>query len=173
MNTILRKSLPALALAAIGLLGGLSFSTAAQAQPDPNWLAHDRDRPLPPVVKPGQCSTPDQPGQPPSDAIVLFDGKDLSPWVAMNGSPPAGLSRRRHGMRQRQRLHPHRAELRRLPTPRRVGGTQNPRAKARDAATAACSSAAAVTRSRFSIPIRTRPTPTVQPAPSTSNTRRS
>lgn len=93
MNTNLRKSLPALALVTIGLLGGLSFSTAAQAQPDPNWLAHDRDRPLPPVVKPGQFSTPDQPGQPPSDAIVLFDGEDLSPWVAMNGSPTRWIVR--------------------------------------------------------------------------------
>ena len=31
--------------------------------------------------------TSDQAGQPPSDAVVLFDGKDLSQWVSMDGSP--------------------------------------------------------------------------------------
>jgi hypothetical protein len=39
------------------------------------WHVHDPDRPHPPVVTP--ASTP---GGPPSDAIVLFDGKDLSQW---------------------------------------------------------------------------------------------
>jgi hypothetical protein len=37
--------------------------------------------PEPPVVKPGKTI-----GQPPSDAIVLFDGKDLSKWVSSDGS---------------------------------------------------------------------------------------
>lgn len=58
---------------------------ALHARPNPNWLDHDRDRPLPPVVDPGTASTQEQPGRPPSDAIVLFDGKDLSQWVAMDG----------------------------------------------------------------------------------------
>ncbi|MCK7482550.1 MAG: hypothetical protein M0C28_39610 [Candidatus Moduliflexus flocculans] len=57
------------------------------AQPDPNWLDHDRNRPLPPVVTPATPSTPDQAGKAPSDAVVLFDGKDLSQWCAMDGSP--------------------------------------------------------------------------------------
>jgi hypothetical protein len=35
--------------------------------------------PVPPVVTPGQT------GAPPSDAIVLFDGSDLSGWSAQNG----------------------------------------------------------------------------------------
>jgi len=34
----------------------------------------------PPIVTPGRPSTPTRPGKPPSDAIVLFDGKDLSAW---------------------------------------------------------------------------------------------
>lgn len=51
------------------------------AQPDPNWLDHDRTRPQPPVVTPGEA------GKPPSDATVLFDGKDLSQWASMDGSP--------------------------------------------------------------------------------------
>jgi hypothetical protein len=56
------------------------------AQPDPNWLEHDRTRPQPPAVDPGPFSTQDKPGQPPSDAVVLFVGMDLSAWVAMDGS---------------------------------------------------------------------------------------
>jgi hypothetical protein len=60
---------------------------ALQGAPDPNWLGHDRDRPLPAVVMPGTSSSQEQPGVPPSDAVVLFDGKDNSPWVAMDGSP--------------------------------------------------------------------------------------
>ena len=63
------------------------------AAPDPNWLGHDRTRPLPPVVTPGKASTPEQPGRPPSDATILFDGEDLSPWVAMDGSPTKWVAR--------------------------------------------------------------------------------
>lgn len=56
-------------------------SSRCLAQPDPNWIDHDRNRPMPPVI------TPAQPGKAPSDAVVLFDGKDLSHWVSMDGSP--------------------------------------------------------------------------------------
>ncbi len=41
------------------------------------WHVHDPNRPHPPVITPS-----DQPGGPPSDAIILFDGKDLSAWGA-------------------------------------------------------------------------------------------
>jgi hypothetical protein len=70
----------------LGLFGTLSFSMLLAA-PDPAWLVHDRERPLPPVVTPGTFSSQDEPGRPPSDAIVLFDGKDYSQWVASDGSP--------------------------------------------------------------------------------------
>jgi hypothetical protein len=46
------------------------------------WAVHDRNRPQPPRVIPGTPSTQEQPGRPPSDAIVLFDGTDLSKWEA-------------------------------------------------------------------------------------------
>ena len=44
--------------------------------PGTPWRIHDDKRPQPPVVTP-----PAGPGAPPGDAIVLFDGKDLSKWA--------------------------------------------------------------------------------------------
>jgi hypothetical protein len=44
--------------------------------PDLSYRVHDPARPHPPVVSPAG-----QPGGPPSDAIVLFDGRDLSQWT--------------------------------------------------------------------------------------------
>jgi len=41
------------------------------------WHVHDPARPHPKVITPGP-----KPGAAPSDAIVLFDGKDLSKWTA-------------------------------------------------------------------------------------------
>jgi hypothetical protein len=50
---------------------------------DTKWGIHDLNRPMAPVVDPGGA------GKPPSDAIVLFDGKDLSQWVSDKGDAPA------------------------------------------------------------------------------------
>ena len=44
--------------------------------PGQKWRVHDNTRPHPPKVAPAG-----KPGQPPADAIVLFNGKDLSQWV--------------------------------------------------------------------------------------------
>ncbi len=45
--------------------------------PGQKWRVHDIARPRPPVVTPGEQRLP---VPPPSDALVLFDGKDLSQW---------------------------------------------------------------------------------------------
>ena len=70
----------------IGLLcvcaiASVSAPTICRAQVDTRWEIHDRNRPLPTVIDPGTASTQEATGRPPSDALVLFDGKDLSQWV--------------------------------------------------------------------------------------------
>lgn len=47
--------------------------------PGQQWRVHDGSRPQPRVVTPGDDRSP------PSDATILFDGKDVSGWVAKDG----------------------------------------------------------------------------------------
>jgi hypothetical protein len=47
--------------------------------PGQPWKVHDSTRPQPRVVTPGTA------GSPPSDAVVLFDGTDLSGWECKRG----------------------------------------------------------------------------------------
>ncbi len=80
--------LPLLLAALLGVAG----TAIAQAPPAANhdlgfkdtpmlpglpWHVHDPDRPHPPVVTPAAT-----PGGAPSDALVLFDGRDLSHWTS-------------------------------------------------------------------------------------------
>ncbi|THD58796.1 DUF1080 domain-containing protein [Phenylobacterium sp.] len=74
--------------AALILAGALLMAIPAAAQP-PAGGAKPQDTeiysPVPPVVTPGRRDA-----DPPSDAIVLFDGKDLSHWVNTKDKAPAG-----------------------------------------------------------------------------------
>lgn len=45
------------------------------------WLIHDINRPAPPII------TPDEPGKPFTDVIVLFNGEDLTGWTDRKGGP--------------------------------------------------------------------------------------
>jgi hypothetical protein len=67
----------------------LALTALAATVPTIKWKTGDRKRPLPPMVTPGVPSTPEHAGTAPSDAIVLFDGKDLSAWQQKDGRPIA------------------------------------------------------------------------------------
>lgn len=61
----------------------------ASAQLDMRYPQHDTLRPQPRIIRPAVMSTPDMPGRAPSDAVVLFDGHDLSKWTSGDGKPAA------------------------------------------------------------------------------------
>lgn len=69
----------------LAMLAGAADAAAGQQSPF-HFEIHDEDRPAPPVVDPGTTGTP---GQPPSDAVVLFDGSDLSAWESVEGGEAA------------------------------------------------------------------------------------
>ena len=71
------------ALAAIGFILPL-MPLSAQQVPDIPWPPTDSTRPRPPIVTPASAGAP---VPAPSDAIVLFDGKDLSRWRSEGGEP--------------------------------------------------------------------------------------
>ncbi len=52
------------------------------------WHVHDGLRPQPTEIDPGTASTNRRPGRPPSDAVVLFNGKNLSHWTSQSGGAP-------------------------------------------------------------------------------------
>src|SRR5215472_7659000 len=77
----------------LSILAVLAIAALAGQQPEPKkdrslgyddtpmlpgqpWRVHDVTRPRPHMITPS-----DVPGGAPSDAIVLFDGKDLSHWA--------------------------------------------------------------------------------------------
>jgi len=95
----MKLTLPILSLNAVLALAwtGTAASSGPRFYGDPPdahhpWAVHDGNRPQPKVVTPGTFSSAEQPGKPPSDAVILFDGTDLSHWEsAKDGGAPKWL----------------------------------------------------------------------------------
>jgi hypothetical protein len=66
------------------ITAGIYSSNQTARQKVNKWKVHDPERPMPPVVDPGPAG---EPLPAPSDAIVLFDGTDLSQWTDGKGQP--------------------------------------------------------------------------------------
>lgn len=60
------------------------------SQDVPKWKAHDLNRPKPKIITPPAQYLP---VKAPSDAIVLYDGSDLSNWVGMDGKETKWINR--------------------------------------------------------------------------------
>ena len=69
------------------IIDGVAGFQDTPLQPDGKWHVHDPARPQPAIVTPG--ATFSQGANPPGDAIVLFDGKDLSQWRDKGNGGPA------------------------------------------------------------------------------------
>ena len=61
-----------------GGIAALGLTLTRDAEDKIAYEPHDGRRPQPTVITPATASTQDQVGKAPSDAVVLFDGKDLS-----------------------------------------------------------------------------------------------
>jgi len=73
------------ALLAVGFLLGVVAQAGYEDTPflpGLKWRVHDAKRPQPPVLVPGKTFS-----DPPSDAVILFNGKDLSKWRSVFGGP--------------------------------------------------------------------------------------
>ena len=70
-------------------LKGVRFGyTDTPKIPGTPWVVHDPFRPQPRQIHPGTLNPRDEPGTPPSDAIVLFDGTNLDAWEDSKGNAP-------------------------------------------------------------------------------------
>lgn len=71
------------AVVALAVFFGLDGNRPGWAQTPANWKIHDMDRPRPSKVK----AAVRLPAAAPSDAVMLFDGSDVSKWRSTDGGP--------------------------------------------------------------------------------------
>ena len=64
-------------------LGPFCLLSAAEQPPQGDPKATEQWEPVPPVIMPGV-----RPGAPPSDAVILFDGRNLDQWVNTKDHAP-------------------------------------------------------------------------------------
>ena len=74
----------AVTLAATLCVVGMRSSPATAGDENADPKATEQWEPVPPVVTPGAADS-----APPTDAIVLFDGRNLDKWVSVNDHSPA------------------------------------------------------------------------------------
>ncbi len=86
-------------IAAVGVAGILAQNPQKKEPiqyvetPTGRWMVHDENRPAPPIITPGACDAQVPPVKAPSDAIILFDGRDLSNWSSEKGEPSKWIVR--------------------------------------------------------------------------------
>lgn len=78
------RLVPLKTFCAVVIFFTMTLAQPSWAQLETGWKAHDLDRPLPPSVSP---SAPATTLLPPSDADILFDGKNLNQWRDSQGGP--------------------------------------------------------------------------------------
>ncbi len=81
-NPVFKRITLTTALVALFVAGSILPDSTAQVPSLDQWKVHDEDRPQPPMVDPGPAG---EPTPTPADAVVLFDGTDLSQWEKTNG----------------------------------------------------------------------------------------
>jgi uncharacterized membrane protein len=89
IERVLGSGAGAASLVAGALLACFNPATL-EAQSPPPCAQHARDCPAPPVINAGP---PGAPAPPPSDAVILFDGRSLAAWRSSDGSPARWLVR--------------------------------------------------------------------------------
>ena len=84
-----QRSTPAILVMSMAMFL-LCVGEAISAQQPTRWKPHDMNRPRPPLVKPARQNLP---VPPPADAVILFDGKDLTNWRSEDGGPAKWIAR--------------------------------------------------------------------------------